>query len=152
MGARLEQQRQVCLYFKVEVVRHGFQPCMVHSYEKWVPTHPAIHYERPALVAPLHIVGGRLRVMPRDEVLLTMVAVSNDTTLRPVNEHVFTQILIVHPSPLFNKIFMFHINVIVHRVEIFVIFTHIINIYEITLRTRYPFNLLQSSFSFIWES
>ena len=54
------------------------------------------------LVPPLHIVGGSLRVMPRDEVLLTMVTVSNETTLGSINEHVVTQILIVHPSPLYE--------------------------------------------------
>ena len=47
---------------------------------------------------------------------------------------------------------MFHVDVVIHGEEIFLILSHVIDVDEITLGTRNPFDLLECTFFLIWKS
>jgi hypothetical protein len=98
-----------------------------------------------ALVSPLDIVRGGLWELPREELLISMVTVTNETFMSSIDEHMFAHILVVHARALGDEVFVFHVDMIVHGVKVTLVLFHVIDIYEVAFGTRYPFDLLESS-------
>jgi len=105
-----------------------------------------------ALVPPFDIVRGGLWELPREELLISMVTVTDKAFVSPIDEYVFTHIFVVHARALGDEVFVFHVDVIVHGVKVTLVLFHVFNVHEVAFGTRYPFDLLESSLLLIGES